>query len=53
MTIKTETENNDFKMTTELKHIVLKRPDASLFEIPSGYTEAKDFMELMTPEKKD
>lgn len=52
MTIKTETENNDFKMTTELKHIVLKRPAASLFEIPSGYTEAKDFMELMMPEKK-
>ncbi len=53
MTIKTETENNDFKMTTELKNIVLKRPAASLFEIPSGYTEAKDFMELMMPEKKD
>jgi hypothetical protein len=53
MTIKTETENNDFKMTTELKHIVLKRPEASLFEIPSGYTEAKDFMELMMPEKKN
>ena len=53
MTIKTETENSDFKMTTELKHIVLKRPEASLFEIPSGYTEAKDFMELMMPEKKD
>ena len=53
MTIKTETENNDFKMTTELKHIVLKRPEASLFEIPSGYTEAKDFTELMMPEKKD
>jgi hypothetical protein len=53
MTIKTETENNDFKMTTELKNIVLKRPAATLFEIPSGYTEAKDFMELMMPEKKD
>jgi hypothetical protein len=40
-------------MTMELKHIVLKRPEASLFEIPSGYTEAKDSTELMVPEKKD
>jgi hypothetical protein len=53
MTIKTETENNDFKMTTEFKHIVFNRPEASLFEIPSGYTEAKDLTELVMPEKKD
>ncbi len=53
MTIKTETENDAFKMTTELKHVVLNRPEASLFEIPSGYMEAKDFKELMMPEKKD
>ncbi len=52
MTIKSETENNDFKMTTELKKIVLKRPADSLFEIPSDYTEAGNFMELMVPDKK-
>ncbi len=51
MTIRMETENNDFKMTTELKNIVLKRPAASLFEVPADYTEAKDFMELMMPAK--
>jgi hypothetical protein len=53
MTIRTETENNDFKMTTELKNIVLKRPQASLFDVPVDYTEASNFMELMMPEKKD
>jgi hypothetical protein len=47
MTIKSEVENKDFKMTTELKNIVLKSSPASVFEIPAGYTQAKDFMELM------
>jgi hypothetical protein len=47
MTIRTETENNDFKAVMEIKHVVLKRPDNSLFEIPADYTESKDFMELM------
>lgn len=50
MTIKTETENNDFKVVMEIKNVVLKRPDGSLFEIPAGYTESKNFMELMTPD---
>ncbi len=52
MTIRMETENDDFKMTTELKNIVLKKPAASLFEVPADYTEAKDFMELMMDKKK-
>jgi hypothetical protein len=47
MTIKSEVENKDFKITTDLKNIVLKSSPASVFEIPQGYTEAKDFMDLM------
>ncbi|MEK7713204.1 MAG: hypothetical protein AAB302_00515, partial [Deltaproteobacteria bacterium] len=47
MTIKSEVENKDYRITTELKNIVPKTPAASLFEIPAGFTEAKDFMELM------
>jgi hypothetical protein len=49
MTIKSEVENNDYKMTTELKKIVLKSSPASVFEIPQGYIEAKNFMEIMMP----
>jgi hypothetical protein len=48
LTIKSEVENKDYRVTTELKNIVLKTPSTSLFEIPEGYTEAKSFMELMT-----
>jgi hypothetical protein len=47
MTIRSEVENKDFKITTDLKKIVLKSSPASVFEIPQGYTQAKDFMELM------
>ncbi len=49
MTIKSEVENKDFKVTTELKNIVLKSSPASVFEIPQGYAESKDFMEIMMP----
>jgi hypothetical protein len=52
MTIKSEVENKDYKMTTELRNIVLQTPRASLFEIPAGYTEAMGFMELMAAEPK-
>lgn len=48
MTIRTETENNDFKTVMELKRIVLRRPDPPLFEIPAGYVEAEGFLDLMT-----
>ncbi|HUI67573.1 MAG TPA: GNA1162 family protein [Nitrospirota bacterium] len=50
MTIKSEVENKDFKITTELRHIVLRTPRASLFEIPDGYAEAKSIMDLMSSE---
>jgi hypothetical protein len=36
-------------MTTELKNIVLKSSPASVFEIPQGYVESKNFMEIMMP----
>jgi len=54
MTIRSEVENKDFKITTEIRNIVLKTPSPSLFEIPAGYTESKNFMELMMadPNKK-
>ncbi|MGE5808442.1 MAG: GNA1162 family protein [Nitrospirota bacterium] len=52
MTIRTESENNDFKVVMEIKNVVLKRPDNSLFEIPADYTESKDFMDLMTDSGK-
>jgi hypothetical protein len=52
LTIKSEVENKDFRVTTELKNIVLKTPAASLFEIPEGYTEAKSFMDVMTTDEK-
>ena len=51
LTIKSEVENKDFKITTELRHIVLKTPSASLFEIPDGYTEAKSIMDVMSVEQ--
>lgn len=53
MTIKSEVENKDFKITTHVRHIILRTPRASLFEIPAGYTEAKGFMDLMAAEPKN
>jgi hypothetical protein len=50
MTIKSEVENKDFKITTYVRNIRLGTPRASLFEIPAGYTEAKGFMDLMAAE---
>ncbi|HEY6010145.1 MAG TPA: GNA1162 family protein, partial [Nitrospirota bacterium] len=47
LTIKSETENKDRKTTVELRNIVLKKPAASLFEIPAGYVEAKGVADLM------
>jgi hypothetical protein len=49
MTIRSEVENKDFKVTTDLKNVVLRKSPASVFEIPTGYTEAKSFMELVMP----
>lgn len=53
MTIRSEVENKDCKTTTELRNIIMKTPDASLFEIPAGYTEAKSFMELTAADPKN
>jgi hypothetical protein len=52
MTIRSMVENKDFKVTTDLKNIVLKASPASVFEIPQGYTEAKSFMEIMMPQQQ-
>jgi hypothetical protein len=52
MTIKSEVENKDHKVTTELRNIVLQTPPAALFEIPAGYSEARGFMDLMATEPK-
>ena len=52
LTIKSEVENKDYRVTTELRNIVLQTPPASLFEIPEGYVEAKGFMDLMATEPK-
>jgi len=53
MTIKSEVENKDYKITTEIKNIILKTPSASIFEIPEGYGEAKGFMDVMAPSQKN
>jgi hypothetical protein len=53
MTIRSEVENKDYKVTTEVRQIVLKTPPAALFEIPAGYTEAKGYMDLMAADPKN
>ena len=52
MTIRSEVENKDYRMVTELRNVVLKTPSASLFEIPEGYVEASSFMEIMTTDQQ-
>ncbi|HYA86226.1 MAG TPA: GNA1162 family protein [Nitrospirota bacterium] len=47
MTIKSEVEGKNYRVTTELKNIILKRPPNTLFEIPEGYIEAQSYMDLM------
>ncbi len=47
MTIRSEVENQDFRITTELRNIILKTPPPGLFEIPAGFTEAQGFMDVM------
>lgn len=51
MTIKSDVENRDARMTMDLKNIVFKKPSPSLFEIPAGYLEAQGFMDLLTESK--
>jgi hypothetical protein len=47
MTIKSEIENEHVKSTTLLRKIDLSTPPATLFEIPAGFTETDNPMELM------
>ncbi len=47
MTIKSDVQNSEVRTTTELKNIVLKTPAESLFEIPTGYTEAQGILDVM------
>ncbi len=51
MTIKSEIEDETMKYTSQFKNIVLKTPSKNLFVIPTGFTEASGFMELMLDEK--
>jgi hypothetical protein len=50
MTIKSEFENASVKSTTLLTNIDLSTPAATLFDIPTDFTETDNFMELMTQE---
>ena len=52
MTIRSEVENNDVRVTTDLRNIVLRTPPAHLFEIPAGFTEAQGFMDVLAPEQR-
>jgi len=52
MTIKSEVENNDYRITSELRNIDLKTPSPSLFEIPDGYTEAQNFLDVLSSDSK-
>lgn len=51
MTIKSDVENKDARVTMDLKNIVLKKPSPSLFEIPADYIEAQGFMDLLMESK--
>jgi len=51
MTIKSEIENPNAKVTTLLKNVKLATPAADLFEIPGDFTETDNFMELIMQEK--
>ena len=53
MTIKSEMENEGVKFSTLLTDIVLKTPDAELFEVPSNFTQSKNFMEIIMQEQKE
>ena len=47
MIIKSEMENEAVQYSTVLKKIVLKTPAAALFEVPAGFVESKNFMEIV------
>ena len=47
MMIKSEMENETVQFSTILKNIVLKTPADALFEVPEGFVESKNFMEIV------
>jgi hypothetical protein len=47
MMIKSEMENETVRFSTVLKDIVLKTPSEALFQVPDGYVESKNFMEIV------
>ena len=50
MMIKSEMENETVRFSTILKNIVLKTPADTLFEVPEGFVESKNFMEIVMQE---
>ena len=47
MMIKSEMENETVVFATILKNIELKTPADALFEVPEGFIESKNFMEIV------
>jgi len=47
MMIKSEMENETVRFSTLLKNIVLQTPSAALFQVPEGFVETKNFMEIV------
>ncbi|MDX2445840.1 MAG: DUF799 family lipoprotein [Desulfobacterales bacterium] len=47
MTIRSEIDNATVKMTSTLTGIVMGTPPAGLFEVPAGYTETDNFLEIV------
>ena len=47
MTIRSEIENETFKMTSTLTGIIMGAPPAPLFEVPGDYTETRNFLEIV------
>ena len=47
MIIKSEMENEDVRYSTVLNNIVLGTPADALFEVPEGFVESKNFMEIV------
>ncbi len=47
MTIRSEIDNATVKMTSTLRGIVMGTPPAGLFEVPAGYMETDNFLEIV------
>ena len=47
MMIKSEMENDTVRFSTILKNIVLETPSEALFQVPEGYAESKNFMDVV------